>query len=184
MSGHVKVARCFYIDNDSAAREAAKHHSDTLKNQYPLLITDSKFLEWHSFFLRDIREAAVSPVLNRLPPVDLIIAGFPYQGFSPIGVGRGFTHPETALFKPFMKFLHAVQARQTKNLGYIVESVEPRENYSKARFDFNTVYRRRAHWTNLAPAKMLQACINRLVLSVAGARLSNGYGVDLPNEAG
>eukprot|EP00850_Spirogloea_muscicola_P013445 SM000091S24603 [mRNA] locus=s91:240828:241486:- [translate_table: standard] len=117
---------------------------------------------------------------NLLPPVDLIIAGFPCQGFSPIGLGKGFGHPSTALFKPFAKFLHAVQARQTKDLGYIVENVEPRENHPRARFAFNTVCdilgpynildaaylgsladRRRVHWTNLAPAKMLQACIDR-----------------------
>ena len=61
--------------------------------------------------------------LQRLGPVDLVIAGWPNKGHSHTGTDRGLENLRSSLFEDFIRFMQWWYAHQPSSPRYIFENV-------------------------------------------------------------
>jgi site-specific DNA-cytosine methylase len=77
----LKVKCYIYVDVDEAAGQVAKRHSRRLRTQFPKLLATSTIKTSFSMLTGDIVLVSAEDI-HRCGHVDLVIAGWPYQGMS------------------------------------------------------------------------------------------------------
>jgi site-specific DNA-cytosine methylase len=158
----------------------AKYHSRGLRVRFPELLTTTAILSAFSSLTGDISLISEKD-LYWLGHVDLVIAGWPFQGMSMAGNQNGLQDGRSSRFYDMVRVICYLQTSQRRPPGYIVENV-PIVSSSRSRtlesmhkihgilgvpvlIDAAAVgsraHRPRFWWTNLAPAELLQSAIGR-----------------------
>ena len=172
----IKVRQYVYVDIDPVARQVARAHIRTLRQQYPTLLPREATRRCFTALSDDIR--LIDDVqLRLLGHVDLVIAGWPCQGMSMAGKQNGLYDRRTALFGELIRILRTLQLLQTSGPGYLVENVPVKDASSTRNLAglkrIETIlgpsvsidaaqigsraHRYRQWWTNIIPTEVLQA---------------------------
>ena len=120
----LKVRRYIHVDSGFAANRAARHHVQRLLGLYPEQLPPSAIRGCFGKLPRDVTLISDDD-LRRLGHVDLIIAGWPCQGHSRAGSGRGLDDPRSGLFADLLRLIQWWSTHQSTPPGYIFENVPP-----------------------------------------------------------
>jgi hypothetical protein len=176
------VGKVIACERRGAARQVHAHAVQQLHEEFPDLVTHRTGAQLHHRLPQDIQLVGAEQ-LEALGPIDLVVAGWPCQGSSAAGKGRGLDDDRSGLFTELVQVLGILQAlhrRWGQPLGFVIEHVaakfdrrlKVREHYAAARgllgpevvFDAAQVgsraHRLRAWWTNLEGTPLLRAAIN------------------------
>ena len=85
--------------------KAAKHHIKQLRARYPRQLLASIVKGCMSQLPHDITLIGEDD-LHKLGRVDLVIAGWHWQGHSRVGLGKGLQDPRSELFWELLRLLH------------------------------------------------------------------------------
>jgi hypothetical protein len=118
----IKVKRYIYVDIDDATRQVAKHHSRRLCVWFPKLLTTTVLLSTFSSLTCDISLISEKD-LHWLGHVDLVIAGWAYQGKSMAGNQNGLQDGRSSRFYDMVCVIRYLQTSQRRPPSYIVENV-------------------------------------------------------------
>ena len=174
----LKVRRYVHVDSGFAANRAARHHMQRLLALYPEQLPPSAIHGCFGKLPRDVTLVSEDD-LRRLGHVDLVIAGWPCQGHSRAGSGRGLDDPRSGLFADLLRLIQWWITHQSMPPGYIFENVPPLgDTRAKVREDGAYIHhllgpptfvdaaalgsyahRPRWIWTNLASAATLTAAL-------------------------
>ena len=91
------VRRYVYMDNSQVSTRVARHHLHQLMVLYPQQLPPTAIHGCFSRLPRDVTLISEAD-LRHLGPVDMVIAGWPCQGHSRAGAGRGLEDPRSSLF--------------------------------------------------------------------------------------
>lgn len=120
----LKVRRYIHVDSGFAANRAARHHMQRLLALYPEQLPPSAIHGCFGKLPRDVTLVSDDD-LRRLGHVDLVIAGWPCQGHSRAGSGRGLDDPRSGLFADLVRLIQWWTTHQSTPPGYIFENVPP-----------------------------------------------------------
>jgi hypothetical protein len=120
----LKVRRYIHVDSAFAANRTARHHMQRLLALYPDQLPPSAIRGCFGKLPRDVTLISEDD-LRRLGHVDLIIAGWPCQGHSRAGSGRGLDDPRSGLFADLLRLIQWWITHQSTPPGYIFENVPP-----------------------------------------------------------
>ena len=120
----LKVRQYIHVDSGFAANRAARHHVQRLLALYPEQLPPSAIRGCFGKLPRDITLISEDD-LRRLGHVDLLIAGWPCQGHSRAGSGRGLDDPRSGLFADLLRLIQWWSTHQSTPPGYIFENVPP-----------------------------------------------------------
>ena len=177
----LKVRRYIHVDSGFAANRAARHHMQRLLALYPEQLPPSAIRGCFGKLPRDVTLVSADD-LCRLGHVDLVIAGWPCQGHSRAGSGRGLDDPRSGLFADLLRLIQWWITHQSMPPGYIFENVPPLgDTRAKVREDGAYIHhllgpptfvdaaalgsyahRPRWIWTNLALAATLTAALSQV----------------------
>ena len=170
------VKQYVYVDTSQLSTCVARHHLHQLMVLYPQQLPPTTIRGCFSRLPRDvtlINEAN----LRHLGPVDMVIAGWPCQGHSNAGAGRGLEDPRSSIFWDLIRLMQWWFSHQLTPLGCIFKNV-PLLGHSWNKVlegghyvcqhlgdpifvDATNIgsyaYRPRWIWTNLAPSSTLAA---------------------------
>jgi hypothetical protein len=106
---------------------------------FPELLKPSALEGFHSFFPQNVELIGNFHMLAMEKP-DLIVAGFPCQGFSRAsGQARGLADPRTRLFLETMRVIHLIHRRRG-HCGWLIENVDATDHpIDSVEKDFNEV---------------------------------------------
>lgn len=148
--GMVALKKAGVEVNDYYASEIEKDAIAISNKNYPNIIQ-----------LGDITKIT-SDTLNKLPKIDLILAGSPCQGFSRNGNMLNFNHPQSKLFFEFVRILDWLRKNNNEDIKFLLENVEMKKEwrnvitqYTKVEpIDINSNLlsaqnRPRTYWTNI-----------------------------------
>jgi site-specific DNA-cytosine methylase len=178
-----------FFDGVSAGQEALKQLGVPVDNYFAIEIEESaiSFTQWNFpdtiqvgnitnivelekqdissdyTFVSKITGSNLIRFVKSLPPIDLVFAGSPCQGFSQSGRGEGFENPRSRLFFNFVQIFNAIKKLQNRpNLKFFFENVGMHEkwksvisNHLKVQpifidaSDYSPCARPRLYWTNL-----------------------------------
>ena len=175
------VSTYVYVDNNDMVSKAAKHHIKQLQARYPRQLPASAVQGCMSRLPGDISLIGEED-LQRLGRVDLVMAGWPCQGHSRAGLGKGLQDPRSGLFWELLRLLRWWQRMQATPVGYILENVPPLGIVDpQVQADAQLVcrylgkpvavdaaalgsyaHRLRWKWTNLASASGISAALHQL----------------------
>lgn len=68
-------------------------------------------------------------ILEKLPKIDLILAGSPCQGFSRNGNMLNFKHKQSKLFFNFIEILSIIRSYNNSNVKFLLENVEMKKEW-------------------------------------------------------
>jgi hypothetical protein len=120
----LKVRQYIHVDSGFAANRAARHHMQRLLALYPEQLPPSAIRGCFGKLPRDVTLISHDD-LRRLGHVDLVIAGWPCQGHSRAGSGRGLDDPRSGLFADLLRLIQWWITHQSTPPGYIFENVPP-----------------------------------------------------------
>src|SRR6476620_6241159 len=151
---------------------------------YPEFLAPAALEGFHSFFPQDVELIGNSHILAMEKP-DLVVAGFPYQGFSRAsGKARGLNDLRTRLFVELLRIIHLIHRRRG-HCGWLIENVDATDHpLDDVRRDFNKVIKRllgegvaydaiavgsyahryRRYWQNLIPGPLLSEMVEKRFL--------------------
>ena len=177
----IKIQQVYACENDHKARVVAEKRLQTLSAIRPELLPTEAFAECHTHLPQDIRKILRAQI-EGMPKPDLVIVGFPCQGFSRASTSpKGLRDPRTQLFTEALRVLHLIW-RIHGPCGYIFENVDAvdhshidvREEYTGVvqavlgkGFAFDAVaagsyaHRYRRWWTNLVPGNLVAEMADR-----------------------
>lgn len=148
--GMVALERSNIEVNNYYASEIEKSAIEISEKNYPDIIK-----------LGDVTKIGVE-VLSKLPKIDLILAGFPCQGFSRNGNMLNFHHPQSKLFFEFIRVWDWIKENNNGGVKFLLENVEMKKEwkdvitqYTKVEsIDINSNLlsaqnRPRTYWTNI-----------------------------------
>jgi hypothetical protein len=164
-----------------AARQAHAHALKELRAEFPASVAAKAGAQLHHRLPQDIRLVNAAH-LSDIGPVDVVVAGWPCQGNSAAGKGRGLDDHRTGLFTELMRVLSEMQRLHKEwghPLGYILEHVaagldkrpKVREHFAAVRGLLgpqlvmgaaqvgSRAHRLRAWWTNLEGTPLLRAAM-------------------------
>jgi Reverse transcriptase (RNA-dependent DNA polymerase)/C-5 cytosine-specific DNA methylase len=167
------------VESSAASRRVSHYRLQQLHERFPFQLPLEAIQHTHSELPHDIGLIRNAD-LQGLGHIDLVVAGWPCQGHSRSGKGRGFADPRSKYFYDMLRLIKGLQARQ-ETVGYLLENVYPgRDRRSQVAaswqqtlellgdpvvFDAaqlgSRAHRVRAYWTNLAPISYLQAAIGQ-----------------------
>ena len=104
--------------------KVAKHYIKQLQARYPRQLPASAVQGCMSRLPSNISLIGEED-LQRLGRVDLVMAGWPCQGHSRAGLGKGLQDPRSSLFWELLRLLRWWQRMQATPVGYILENVLP-----------------------------------------------------------
>jgi site-specific DNA-cytosine methylase len=107
----LKLKRYIYVDVDEAARQVAKRHSQRLRIQFPKLLATSTIKTSFSTLVGDIALVSAQDIY-RCGHVDLVIAGWPYQGMSMAGKQNGLQNGRSSRFHDMIRVMCYLQTSQ------------------------------------------------------------------------
>ena len=94
----IKIRKVYACEIDSLSREVAQQRLATLVKLFPHLITSEAIATCHNTLPHDV-SAITEQHITTLEPVDMVVAGFPCQGFSSAATKPlGLRDTRTALF--------------------------------------------------------------------------------------
>jgi len=177
----LKVKRYIHVDTGFVSNRGARHHLQRLLALYPEQLPPSAIHGCFGQLPRDVTLISDED-LRRLGHVDLLIAGWPCQGHSRAGAGRGLDDPRSSLFADLMRLTQWWFTHQASPPGYIFENVPPLgDTRTKVREDGQYIHqllgpptfvdaaslgsyahRPRWIWTNLALSHVLTAALSRV----------------------
>jgi hypothetical protein len=151
---------------------------------FPELLQPSALKGSHSFLPQNVELTGNSHTLATEKP-DLIVAGFPCQGFSRDSrQARGLVDPRTHLFTEKLRVIHLIHRRRG-HCGWLIENVDATDHpIDRVRRDFNEVIKRllgegmaydvisvgsyahryRRYWQNLIPEPLLHEMVEKRFL--------------------
>jgi site-specific DNA-cytosine methylase len=100
----------------------AKYHSQRLRVRFPELLTTTTILSSFSLLTGDISLISEQD-LHWLGHLDLVIAGWPYQGMSMAGNQNGLQDGRSSRFYDMVRVICYLQTSQRRPPGYIVKNV-------------------------------------------------------------
>ena len=177
------VRQYVYVDDSPVSTRAARHHLHRLMVLYPQQLLPTTIRGCFGRLPRDITLISEED-LRMLGPMDLVIAGWPCQGHSRAGAGRGLEDPRSSLFWDLIRLMQWWFVHQPSPPGYILENV-PLLGDSRAKVLEGRHYvcqhlgdpifvdaaglgsyshRPRWLWTNLAPLSTLAAAFSAVPL--------------------
>jgi hypothetical protein len=152
-----------------------------LSKMFPELLPPKAFARCFSFLPHDISLIKYRHI-KELGPVDLIICGFPCQGFSrATRNAQGLQDPRSAVFFDMVTIIHEI-TYEHGNCGWVIENVDASDHRnSLVREEFNQVvkgvlglgyafdavavgsyaHRFRRFWTNLIPTTLLNKLVEK-----------------------
>ncbi|CAM6115131.1 unnamed protein product [Calypogeia fissa] len=171
----IPVRKYFYVERDEIARQVSLRHVAQLMQRYPELLPRSATRGYQHALPSDIALLG-APDLERVGPVDLVIAGWPCQGHTRAGRGKGLQDPRSGMFYEMLRVLWYLQEFQARPPTYILENVpvlgdtraQVLASVHQVRFwlgpavllDAASVgsraHRPRLWWTNLLPREVLR----------------------------
>jgi hypothetical protein len=148
------------------------------------LLQPAALEDFHSFLPQNVQLIGNSHVLAMGKP-DLIVAGFPCQGFSRAsGQARGLADPRTHLLTEALRVIHLIHRRRGQ-CGWLIENVDATDYpIDSVREDFNKVVKRllgegvaydaisvgsyahryRRYWQSLIPEPLLHEMVEKRFL--------------------
>lgn len=177
----LKVRRYIHVDIGVVPNRAAQHHLQRLLALYPEQLPPSAIHGCFGQLPRDVTLISDED-LRRLGHIDLLIAGWPCQGHSRAGAGRGLDDPRSSLFADLMRLTQWWFTHQATPPGYIFENVPPlgdtrtkvleagqyihqllgSPTFVDAAALGSYAHRPRWIWTNLALSHVLTAALSRV----------------------
>lgn len=170
----VKIRALHVCEVDYQARLVGSRRLEVLHELFPELLPRKAFERCFATLPQNIRMITASQI-DRLGRVDLIICGFPCQGFSRAArTPLGLRDPRTALFLVMMNVIRQITVAHG-NCGWVVENVDASDHKDPlGRREFNEVvkgllgegfafdavavgsyaHRFRRFWTNLIPSSL------------------------------
>ena len=138
----VKIKKLYCCEIDPKARAVTKSRANDWLQVYPEFLAPSALEGFHSFFPQDVELIGNSHILAMEKP-DLVVAGFPCQGFSRAsGKARGLNDPRTHLFVELLRIIHLIHRRRG-HCGWLIENVDATDHpLDDVRRDFNKVIKR------------------------------------------
>jgi hypothetical protein len=177
----VKVRKVYACEFDIKAREVAKFRMEKLHELYPDLLTRGAFGTMHGTLPNNI-ELVNRDHIEILEEPDLIVAGFPCQGFSRASQSaQGLRDPRTKLFTDAIYLIQLVTQIHGP-CAYLFENVDASDHPQReVRDDFNDVvkgvlgpgfafdavavgslaHRHRRWWTNLIPGPLMTEMVEK-----------------------
>jgi site-specific DNA-cytosine methylase len=135
----VKIQQLYVCEIDSEARALAATRLEVLSKMFPELLPPKAFARCFSFLPHDISLIKYMHI-KELGPVDLIIRGFPCQGFSrATRNAQGLRYPRSAIFFDMVNLIHEITYEYGK-CGWVIENVDASDHRnSLVREEFNQV---------------------------------------------
>jgi hypothetical protein len=179
----VKIRQLCVCEVDSEARALAAARLEVLSKMFPELLPPEVFARCFSVLPHDILLIEYRHI-KELGPVDLIICGFPYQGFSrATRNAQGLRDPCSAIFFDMVNIIHEI-TYEYGNCGWIIGNVDASDHRnSLVREEINQVvkgvlgtgyafdavafavgsyaHRFRRFWTNLISTTLLNSLVDR-----------------------
>jgi hypothetical protein len=138
----VKIKKLYCCEIDPKVRVVIKSRASNWLQVFPELLQSAALEGFHSFLPQNVELIGNSHVLAMEKP-DLIVAGFPCQGFSRAsGQARGVADPRTHLFMEALHVIHLIH-RRCGHCGWLIENVDATDHpFNSVRRDFNEVVKR------------------------------------------
>jgi hypothetical protein len=138
----VKIKKLYCCEIDPKARAVTKSRASDWLQVFPELLQPSALKGFHSFLPQNVELIGNSHISAKEKP-DLIVAGFPCQGFSRAsGQARGLADPRTHLFTEALRVIHLIHRRRG-HCGWLIENVDATDHpIDIVRRDFNDVVKR------------------------------------------
>jgi hypothetical protein len=165
-----------------AAMHIHRHALTQLAREFPTRVSAKAGAQLHHRISQDI-QLVTADHLQALGPIDLVVAGWPYQGSSAARTGQGLDDSRSKLLVELLRVLHVLQGLHNawgRPLGYLIEHVAAGHNKRpKVQQDFaaargllgpelvvdaarlgSRAHRLRAWWTNLEGVSLLRAAFS------------------------
>jgi predicted aspartyl protease len=177
----IKIQKLHACEIDPEARTLAAARLQVLSKMFPELLPSEAFASGFSFLPQDIALIKQEHV-QKLGPVDLIICGFPCQGFSrATRRAQGLRDPRSSIFFDMVNLIHKITYTHG-NCGWLIENVDAtdhrnalvREEYNQVvkgilgpgdAFDAVAVgsyaHKFRRFWTNLISTTLLHSMVEK-----------------------
>ncbi|CAM6092168.1 unnamed protein product [Calypogeia fissa] len=175
----IPVQKYLYVERDEAARQVSLRHVAQLMQRYPELLPRSAIRGYQHALPSDVSLLG-APDLEWVGPVDLVIAGWPCQGHTRAGRGRGLQDPRSGIFYKMLRVLRYLQQSKARSPTYILENVpvlgdtraQVLASVRQVRFwlgpavlldaasDGSRAHRPRLWWTSMLPREVLRRAFN------------------------
>jgi hypothetical protein len=175
----VRIKKLYCCELDPKARAVTGLRASDWLQVFPELLQPPALEGFHSFLPQNVELIGNSHILAMEKP-DLVVAGFPCQGFSRAS-GRGLADPRTHLFTETLRIIHLIHRRRG-HCGWLIENVDATDYpIDSVRKDFNEVVKRllgegvaydaisvgsyahtyRRYWQNLIPRPLLHEMVEK-----------------------
>jgi hypothetical protein len=177
----VKIRELHVCEIDPEARALPAARLEMLSKTFPELLAPKAFARCFSSLPQDIALIKHQDV-RALGPVDLIICGFPCQGFSRASRrAQGLRDPRSAAFFDMVNLIHEITYEHC-NCGWVIENVDASDHNNRLVWEeYNQVvkgvlgegyafdavavgsyaHRFRRFWTNLIPTTLLHDMVEK-----------------------
>jgi len=177
----IKIRKLHVCEIDPEARALAAARLEVLSKMFPELLPPEAFASCFSSLPQDIALIKHEHI-KELGPVDLIICGFPCQGFSRASrAAQGLRDSRSSVFFDMVDVIHGI-TYEHGNCGWLIENVDASDHRNAlVRDEYNQVvcgvlgngyafdavavgsyaHRFRRFWTNLIPTTLLHKMVKR-----------------------
>jgi site-specific DNA-cytosine methylase len=135
----IKIRQLYVCGIDSEARAFAAARLEVLSKMFPELLPLEAFAHCFSVLPHDIAMIKYRHI-KELGPVDLVICGFPCQGFSRASrKAQGLRDPRSAVFFDMVNIIHEI-TYEHGNCGWVMENVDASDHKNNlVQEEFNQV---------------------------------------------
>ncbi|GAQ93363.1 hypothetical protein KFL_014710010 [Klebsormidium nitens] len=135
----IKIKQLHCCESDQTARAVVMARLKTLSGIFPDLLAESAFENCFGLLPQDVKLINQSHIIA-LGPLDLVVCGFPCQGFSRAsGTAKGLRDPRTAVFVDVVRLVHRI-IRHQGNCAWLFENVDASDHPDlQVRQEFNEV---------------------------------------------
>jgi hypothetical protein len=177
----IKIRQLYFCEIDSEARTLAAARLEVLSKMFPELLPSEALAHCFSVLPHDIAMIKYRHIIE-LGPVDLVICGFPCQGFPRASrKAQGLRDPRSAVFFDMVNIIHVI-TYEHGNCGWVIENVDASDHKNNlVQEEFNQVVKgvlgtgyafdavavgSYAHrfcrfWTNLIPTTLLHNMVEQ-----------------------
>ena len=172
----VTIRKVYACELDDKTRKIATRRLAVLHALFPQLLSVEAIKDCHEPLGNDVRKITRGQV-SALERPDLVVAGFPCQGFSRAAdFALGLRDSRTGLLLEAVRIVHLINGIWPGQVGYLFENVDASDHpQPEVREEFNNVvkgllghgfafdavavgsyaHRQRRWWTNLAPSTLM-----------------------------
>ena len=178
----VTVRKVYACEIDAKTRKIAAKRLAVLHTLFPQLLSADAIRDCHDHLGDDVSKINRGHMAQLERP-DLVVAGFPCQGFSRAAeYALGLRDSRTRLFDDAIRIVHLINNIWGGSVGYLFENVDASDHpQADVRAEFNTVvkgvlghgfafdavavgsyaHRQRHWWTNLAPSNLMLEMVEK-----------------------